>query len=258
MLRDVVAGFLDTVTEREFDAPLIALLAARSFTDVHFLHGPFEFGKDFIAKGPKPRGGDIGTGDPALWVTHQFAIQSKEGDLGLPEWRAVRSQLDEARLDDLAHPAFDREIPRAAVLVTTGRLTGGAPVQAGDYRAAERRHGRPDFEIWDRERLLEWLVDSPEAGLAGTSNGPVLALAWRDRCGPDHVRGARAPGTCLALGSPRQPAGGHRSSCGGHCAPAPGSSRGRGSRQPAPPPRPDRPGRLDRPAVAARRLVLRD
>lgn len=25
MLRDVVAGFLDTVTEREFDAPLIAL-----------------------------------------------------------------------------------------------------------------------------------------------------------------------------------------------------------------------------------------
>ena len=177
MLRDVVAGFLDTVTEREFDAPLIALLAARGFTDVHFLHGPFEFGKDFIAKGPKPRGGDIGTGDPALWVTHQFAIQSKEGNLGLPEWRAVRSQLDEARLDDLAHPAFDREIPRAAVLVTTGRLTGGAPVQAGDYRAAERRHGRPDFEIWDRERLLEWLVDSPEAGLAGTSDGPVLALA---------------------------------------------------------------------------------
>jgi hypothetical protein len=172
VLRDVVAGFLDTVTEREFDAPLIALLAARGFTDVHFLHGAFEFGKDFIAKGPKPLDGDTSTGDPASWVRHQFAIQSKAGDLGLPEWRAVRPQLDEARLDDLAHPAFDRELPRAAVLVTTGRLTGGAAVQAGDYRAAKRRRGRPDFEVWDRERLLEWLTESPEAGLAGTATAP--------------------------------------------------------------------------------------
>ena len=181
MLRDVVAGFLDTVTEREFDAPLIApliaLLAARGFTDVHFLHGAFEFGKDLIAKGPKPLGGDTGTGDPASWAEHQFALQSKAGNLGLTEWRAVRPQIDEARLDDLAHPAFDRELPRAAVLVTTGRLTGGAPLQADSYRESERRRGRPDFEVWDRERLLEWLADSPEAGLAGTSDGPVLALA---------------------------------------------------------------------------------
>jgi hypothetical protein len=177
VLRDVVAGFLDTVTEREFDAPLIALLAARGFTDVHFLHGAFEFGKDFIAKGVKPADGDTGTGEPSSWIRHQFAIQSKAGDLGLTEWRAVRPQLDEARLDDLAHPAFDRALPRAAVLVTTGRLVGGASVQAQSYREAERRRGRPDFEVWDRERLLEWLVDSPEAGLAGTSDGPVLALA---------------------------------------------------------------------------------
>jgi hypothetical protein len=177
VLRDVVAGFLDTVTEREFDAPLITLLAARGFTDVHFLHGVFEFGKDFIAKGVKPADGDTGTGEPSSWIRHQFAIQSKAGDLGLADWRAVRPQLDEARLDDLAHPAFDQALPRAAVLVTTGRLVGGASVEAQSYREAERRRGRPDFEVWDREWLLEWLVDSPEAGLAGTSDGPVLALA---------------------------------------------------------------------------------
>ena len=177
MLRDVVAGFLDTVTEREFDAPLIALLAARGFTDVHFLHGPFEFGKDFIAKGPKPAYGDTRTGDPASWTMHQFALQSKAGDLDLTKWREVRTQLDDARLDGLAHPSFDRDLPRAGVLVTTGRLTGGAPVQAQDYRTTERHRGRPDVEVWDRERLLEWLADSPDAGLAGTSDGPVLALA---------------------------------------------------------------------------------
>ena len=177
MLRDVVAGFLDTVTEREFDAPLIALLAARGFADVHFLHGAFEFGKDFIAKGAKPADGDTGTGEPSSWTRHQFAIQSKAGDLGLAEWRAVRTQLDEARLDGLAHPSFDQALPRAAVLLTTGRLVGAAAVQAQAYREAERGRGRPDFEVWDHERLLEWLVDSPEAGLAGTSDGPVLALA---------------------------------------------------------------------------------
>jgi hypothetical protein len=177
VLRDVVAGFLDTVTEREFDAPLLALLAARGFTDVHFLHGAFEFGKDFIAKGLKPAVGDTGTGDPAFWVRHQFALQSKAGDLGLQEWREVRGQLDEARLDGLAHPSFDRDLPRAAVLVTTGRLIGGAAVQAGSYREAERGRGRPDFEVWDREPLLDWLADSPDAGLAGSSDGPILALA---------------------------------------------------------------------------------
>jgi hypothetical protein len=57
MLRDVAAAFLNTVTEREFDAPLLALLGARGFHDVHFLHGGFEFGKDFVAKGLKPPDG---------------------------------------------------------------------------------------------------------------------------------------------------------------------------------------------------------
>ena len=63
------------------------------------------------------------------------------------------------------------------MLLTTGRLIGGAALQAEDYRATERRQGRPDFEVWDRETLLGWLTTSPEAGLAGTGDGPVLALA---------------------------------------------------------------------------------
>lgn len=50
-------------------------------------------------------------------------------------------------------------------------------MEAQSYRDSERRHRRPDFEIWDRETLLEWLVDAPEVGLAGTSDGPMLALA---------------------------------------------------------------------------------
>jgi len=85
--------------------------------------------------------------------------------------------MDEARLDDLAHPDFDTRLPRAGVLVLTGRLTGGATVEAQSYRTSELERGRPDFEIWDRETLLAWLVDSPEVGLAGTADGPMLTLA---------------------------------------------------------------------------------
>jgi hypothetical protein len=50
MLASVVAGYLDSVEEREFDVPFMALLRAMGFSDVHFLHGAQEFGKDFIAK----------------------------------------------------------------------------------------------------------------------------------------------------------------------------------------------------------------
>jgi hypothetical protein len=211
LLRDVVACFLDTVTEREFDAPLLAMLAARGFTGIHFLHGKYEFGKDVIAKGLKPLDGDTGSGDPATWALHQYSIQSKAGDIGLPEWRSVRPQIDEARLDDLAHPDFDPNLPRAAVLLTTGRLTGGAPVEAGSYLQAELRRGRPGFETWDREHLLDWLVSSPEAGLAGTSDGPILALAGAIDVGQityaDLERRARAwlppvPGTLTAATEP--------------------------------------------------------
>ena len=50
MLADAIGNYLDSLTEREFDAPFMALLRLQGFTDVHLLHGAFEFGKDFIAK----------------------------------------------------------------------------------------------------------------------------------------------------------------------------------------------------------------
>ena len=50
MLAAVVEHFLDRVTERDFDAPFIALLLKLDFTNIHYLHGQYEFGKDFIAQ----------------------------------------------------------------------------------------------------------------------------------------------------------------------------------------------------------------
>ena len=160
MLRDVVRIFLDTLTERDFDGPLLALLAARGFTDVHFIHGQFEFGKDVLAK----------KADPETGIVHQYLIQSKAGDIGMPEWRAVRPQLDECQYNTIGHPSFDTALPRVAVLVTTGRLKGSAAADAAEYRKAAAARGQADVEIWERSDLLEWICDNPTVGVAG---GPL-------------------------------------------------------------------------------------
>jgi len=72
MLENVLGNYLDSLDgkEREFDAPFIALLRANSFSDIHFTHGQYEFGKDFIAKGYD---------DEGVWC--QFVFQTKGGEL---------------------------------------------------------------------------------------------------------------------------------------------------------------------------------
>jgi hypothetical protein len=45
MLADAVDAYLDSVSERAFDEPLLALLRAQGFVDIHLVHGGFEFGK---------------------------------------------------------------------------------------------------------------------------------------------------------------------------------------------------------------------
>lgn len=158
MLRDVVASFLDSLTEREFDGPLLALLSAQGFTDIHLTHGGFEFGKDVIARKRDPDG-----------YERQYAIQSKAGDINQRSWREVRPQLEECEYNTRSHPGYDGQLPRVAVLVTTGRLTGAAPVDAQEYRNQAASRGLADVEFWDRETLLDWICSEPSIGLSGAA-----------------------------------------------------------------------------------------
>ncbi|KQP63736.1 hypothetical protein [Nocardioides sp. Leaf285] len=153
MLRAVVRNFLETLGEREFDAPLLALLASQGFHDIHFTHGGFEFGKDVVAK----RADD--------GVVRQYSIQSKAGDLTQGDWRNVRPQLEECDYNTRAHPSFDANLPRVAVLVTTGVLKGAAAVDAQEYKQAHASRGLADFEVWDRETITDWLCLDPALGL---------------------------------------------------------------------------------------------
>lgn len=166
MLADAIAEFLDGVTEREFDEPLLALLRAQGFTDIHFLHGSYEFGKDVIAK-------RVMAGQPT-----QYVIQSKAGDLNQNGWQSIVGQIDLLKNNTIAHPNFDAALPRQAVLVMTGRLVGGGLTVAQNYEERSVARGEPPLAIWDRERLQEFLIGAPDALLAGSVTGPLLgALA---------------------------------------------------------------------------------
>jgi hypothetical protein len=164
LLDDAVAGFLAAVTEREFDEPLLALLRASGFDDIHYLHGAVEFGKDVIAK--REQDGE----------RTQFVFQSKAGDLSLGGWTGVAGQLDLLRNDRHAHPNFDATLPRQAVLVLTGRLTGQAALAAQDYAQRAVENNQTPIEVWDREWLTELLLGAPDAVLAGSVGGPLLGL----------------------------------------------------------------------------------
>jgi hypothetical protein len=166
MLRNVVETFLDSLTERELDAPLLAHLSLAGFYDVHFTHGAFEFGKDFVAKQLDDAG-----------QPRQFAIQSKAGDIGLAEWRDIRPQIEEALQNTLAHPGFDTNLPRVAVLATTGRLKGGAALDAQQLEQRARAAGST-FVTWEKPQFLDWFTTNPDTGLASAGGG-LLELAGK-------------------------------------------------------------------------------
>ncbi|MEC4841064.1 hypothetical protein R2360_16590 [Mycobacteroides chelonae] len=174
MLRAVVGNFLKSLTEREFDGPLLAILSSRGFTDIHFTHGGFEFGKDVIAKKAEADDGTLARlrrrcSRGGGLTLRQYSIQSKAGDIGMSEWRAVRSQLEECGYSTLSHPSFDEDLPRVVVLVITGHLKGAAAPDAQQFRKACKSRGLAGFEVWDDQNLLDWLCNDPALGLASAA-----------------------------------------------------------------------------------------
>jgi hypothetical protein len=164
LLDEIVSAYLDTLGEREFDAPFIALLRALGFDDIHFLHGPFEFGKDFIAK--SSRSGRL----------EQYTFQTKAGDLNLDAWRGVRAQIDDMRTTAIGHPSFDAALPRRVIVVTTGRLVGQAAVNSEQYKVYVAQHENEVLEVWDKDDLISAFSSSPEVGLADTFDADLLRL----------------------------------------------------------------------------------
>lgn len=151
------------MTERQLDLPLLLLLPAMGYFDVHFTHGGEEHGKDFIAKKRE--------NDEVI----QYAIQSKVDDINLAAWRDVQQQIIEAMTTGLSHPNFDRALPRQVVLVTTGDLVGGAKTSVQDFNGdfVQSIRQRP-LMFWGKQNLIEMFE---EYGLASTHRATAGGFA---------------------------------------------------------------------------------
>lgn len=167
MLRNVLEDYLSSIKERDFDFPLSSLLQGMGFHDIHFTHGGVEFGKDFIAK-------KIEDG-----VEYQYAIQSKKGDINQKLWRnEIRGQLEEAILSDLSHPQFDTNLPRKAILVTTGHLSGNARLATQEFKTKLKAENRVEEVLfWEKEQLAEYSEKYGFAGIYQTTASGVTDFA---------------------------------------------------------------------------------
>lgn len=162
MLRNVLADYLNSISERDFDLPFLSLLPEMGFYDVHFTHGREEFGKDFIAK-------RLDDG-----IEMQYAFQTKAGDIGQGDWRDIKQQIFEASTNTLIHPNYNLSIPLKVFLVTTGKLKGTAPVDFQDFkRYMEGHHQNLTIDFWGKEQLIDKLE---KYGLSGVYNATAKGL----------------------------------------------------------------------------------
>lgn len=151
MQRSVLENWIDGLSEREFDGPFITLLRAQGFFDIHFTHGQYEFGKDFIAKRVEGKS------------TVQYGFQSKAGDIAGGTWDQIHGQIEELVATWLAHPNYDKNLPLEHRLVCTGELKGKAVLSARQYREQVLARGAGNFLVWSRGNLVDMLSgQSPE------------------------------------------------------------------------------------------------
>lgn len=166
MLSNVIGAYLDSLSsEREFDAPFVAILRTQGFYDIHCIHGSYEFGKDFIAKRAE-------TGEVV-----QYTLQSKLGDIDKSTWeRDVRPQAETMAFTPLGHPNLDSSCRQLSVVVITGDFKGQAATQAQTYSASRQERHLPPLVIWTKSELIE-MVMQPACLLYYSDLAALLSVA---------------------------------------------------------------------------------
>jgi len=150
MLRNALEDYFSSIkNERDFDFPLISLLRAMGYYDIHFTHGDREIGKDFIAK--KLEEG----------IEYQYAFQSKKGDINQTKCtEEVLPQLYLASVAGLPHPQFDKALPRRVVLVLTGRPVGTAGFLLQDFNETlQKDYQREKVILWGKDQLIPFFEE---------------------------------------------------------------------------------------------------
>jgi hypothetical protein len=133
--------------ERKFQRLLLRLLQAGHPRFAQVRDGPMEYGKDVVAL--------VGEGPDLVLEMYQ----AKKGDISLPDWRAVKPQLEEMFEVDL--PAIQVDASRArrvGVLVFNGHLTPQAEPAVAGWMAEQERRGR-EVQIMHLDVVVNWILE---------------------------------------------------------------------------------------------------
>lgn len=194
MISQVIEQYLDSISdERDFDLPFMTLIYQMGFYDIHWTHGKWEYGKDFIAKL------DV-NGQPI-----QYVFQSKAGNISLTKWRTdIAPQLQEAITNTLSHPNFDSTLPRQVVFIDTGDLVGGAINAAQNWNndfVPNTLKAKP-VEFWCKPQLVknieQYALNSVyrSTALKATSHANFLSFYSNCLSGTITTRGIESYSLC--------------------------------------------------------------
>ena len=144
MLKNVIENYLTSIREVQFFAPFKVLLENLDYYDVHLLHGPTEFGKDFIAK--------KNIGDKVV----QYSFQIKAGDINLSKFTGeIKPQLLEIITNKISHPNFNSSLTQEIVFVTTGIVKPPATISFQEFNSyIQQELNAPPIVTWERSKIL--------------------------------------------------------------------------------------------------------
>jgi len=144
MLKNVIENYLTSIREVEFFGPFKSLLEGLGYCDIHLLHGPSEFGKDFIAKKLVGK------------QNIQFCFQIKIGDINLSKFTGeIKPQLLEIITNSISHPNFDKSLPLEIIFVTTGILKPPATASFQEFNNyIQSKFSLTPILTWERDKII--------------------------------------------------------------------------------------------------------
>lgn len=150
MIEKLIENWLDRSTERSWQRPFCAMLAARGHNVVHSTrHSEFELGVDVISLNPQNE-------------VCAFQLKSARGErLTLNEWREISSQVDDMVCRQLKHPAIPEQCQHRSFLVVDAWLEESVSRAIDDRNEQWRNRGQPyrKIELRLRSDLLRWACD---------------------------------------------------------------------------------------------------
>jgi len=148
VIERAIENWLTKTNERNYQAAFCQVLMHEGHRVLFSSsHGPMAQGKDIITIAPDGR---------------CHAYQTKTGDIGLSEWRAIAGEILELIELPVDYPGVDKAQIHRAFLVTNGTISDPVRVQINDRNEDNERKNRQHayLQVIGRDSLLKSFVDA--------------------------------------------------------------------------------------------------